>query len=169
MLEELTETYVALPRSFQEDIALVSLPMSVRKNNELIVNALQRCSTVVVQNSLREGFGLTVTEAMWKHAVVLGSRDCGIRQQIRDGVDGLLINDPENPDDIANKLDELLRDVDRRIRFGQSAQRRAHDEFLVFTQVQNCVEDVGPVGVVLWRLSSSSGGWIRSIPMLAKP
>ncbi len=137
VLEELTKTYVALPRSFQEDIALVSLPMGVRKDNELIVNALQRCSTVVVQNSLREGFGLTVTEAMWKHAVVLGSRACGIRQQIRDGVDGLLINDPENSDDIATKLDELLGDVDRRIRFGQSAQRRAHDEFLVFTQVKN--------------------------------
>ena len=137
VLQELTETYVTLPRALQEDIALVSLPMSVRKNNELIVNALQRCSSVVVQNSLREGFGLTVTEAMWKHAAVLGSRACGIRQQIRDGVDGWLLDNPEDPEEIADHLDGLLENVGGRIRLGQSAQRRAHDEFLVFTQARS--------------------------------
>ena len=137
VLDELVSAYVKLPRSLQEDIALVSLPMAVRKQNELIVNALQRCSSVVVQNSLREGFGLTVTEAMWKHAALLGSRACGIRQQIRDGVDGWLVQDPENPEEIAARLDHLLSDIGERIRLGQSAQRRAHQEFLVFTQVHN--------------------------------
>ena len=135
VLEELMDAYVHLPRALQEDIALVSLPMSVRKNNELIVNALQRCSSVVVQNSLREGFGLTVTEAMWKHTAVLGSRACGIRQQIRDGVDGWLIQDPEDPEEIASRLDALLEDIGERIKLGQSAQRRVHHDFLVFSQV----------------------------------
>ena len=66
--------------------------------NALMVNALQRCSSIVVQNSLREGFGLTVTEAMWKQCAVLGSRACGIRQQIRDGIDGRLVADAEDPE-----------------------------------------------------------------------
>ena len=137
VLDELVSAYVQLPRAMQEDIALVSLPMAVRKNNELIVNALQRCSSIVVQNSLREGFGLTVTEAMWKHAALLGSRACGIRQQIRDGVDGWLIPDPKDSEQIAVRLDALLEDVGGRIKLGQNAQRRAHDEFLVFSQIRN--------------------------------
>ena len=137
VLDELVSAYVKLPRALQEDIALVSLPMAVRKQNELIVNALQRCSSVVVQNSLREGFGLTVTEAMWKRSALLGTRACGIRQQIRDGVDGWLIQEPEDKDEIAVRLDHLLRDMGERIRLGQSAQRRVHQEFLVFTQVHN--------------------------------
>lgn len=137
VLKELTDAYVNLPRNLQEDIALVSLPMRVRKQNELVVNALQRCSAIVVQNSLREGFGLTVTEAMWKHAAVLGSRACGIRQQVRDGVDGWLIQNPEDPEEIASRLDALLEDIGGRITLGQNAQRRVHDEFLVFSQVHN--------------------------------
>ena len=137
VLQELTAAYTALVPASQADIALISLPMAVRKENELIVNALQRCSSVVVQNSLQEGFGLTVTEAMWKRAAVLGSRACGIRQQIRDGVDGRLIQDPEDPEEIAARLDALLEDVAGRIQLGQNAQRRVNDEFLVFTQVRN--------------------------------
>ena len=150
VLEELVTTYQALSPALQADVALVSLPMSVRKNNELIVNALQRCSSVVVQNSLREGFGLTVTEAMWKRAALLGSRACGIRQQIRDGVDGRLIHDPEDPEEIAAHLNALLENPGKRIELGQNAQRRVRDEFLVFTQVRNwlttlaeCVERWG--------------------------
>ena len=57
-----------------------------------LVNALQRSAAVVVQKSLREGFGLTVTEAMWKGAAVVGSNVGGIRHQIEDGVDGFLVD-----------------------------------------------------------------------------
>ena len=74
---------------------------------------------------------------MWKRAPVLGSRACGIRQQIRDGVDGRLIQHPEDPQEIAARLDALLEDVAGRIQLGQNAQRRVNDEFLVFTQVRN--------------------------------
>ena len=93
--------YCGLDAEFQKDIALLSLPMDSRKNNELMVNAIQRCASVVVQNSLREGFGLTVTEAMWKGTPVLGTEACGLRQQIRDGIDGRLIRNPEDPHEIA--------------------------------------------------------------------
>jgi trehalose synthase len=105
-----------------------------------MVNAIQRCSSVVVQNSVQEGFGLTVTEAMWKHCSVLGSQACGIRRQIRDGVDGRLIPDGANPEVIANLLDEMLDDLPGRQRLGRFAQRRVHDEFLVFTQVRRWLE-----------------------------
>jgi trehalose synthase len=53
------------------------------EENALMVNALQRTSTIVVQNSLREGRGLTIAEAMWKRIpVLINSRACGPRQQV---------------------------------------------------------------------------------------
>jgi trehalose synthase len=140
VLSELIETYQGLPPAVQADIALVSLPMGSRRENELMVNALQRCSSIVVQNSLREGFGLTVTEAMWKRAAVVGSRACGIRQQIRDDVDGRLIPNAGDPEGIAEVLDRTLADHSGRAQLGQNAQRRVHDEFLVFTQVRRWLE-----------------------------
>jgi len=140
VLRDLIATYQRLPHWIQEDVALVSLPMGSREHNALMVNSLQRSSSIVVQNSVREGFGLTVTEAMWKQCSVLGSRACGIRQQIRDGVDGRLIPDSGNPAEISDLLNTLLDDLPGRARFGQSAQRRAHSEFLVFTQVRRWLE-----------------------------
>jgi trehalose synthase len=140
VLAELIESYRRLPHWLQEEVALVSLPMSSRDENALMVNVLQRCSSVVVQNSLREGFGLTVTEAMWKQCGVLGSRACGIRQQIRDGMDGRLIDDCEDPDGLADLLQTALDDLPGRTRWGHSAQRRVHDEFLIFTQVRRWLE-----------------------------
>ena len=62
--------------------------------NAIIVNALQRHAAVVVQKSLVEGFGLTVTEAMWKGRPVVASKVGGIQDQITDGRDGLLVDDP---------------------------------------------------------------------------
>ncbi|MDJ0866779.1 MAG: glycosyltransferase [Myxococcota bacterium] len=140
VLAELIASYQRLPHWIQEDVALLSLPMASRSQNALMVNALQRCSSLVVQNSLREGFGLTVTEAMWKQCGVLGSRACGIRQQIRDEMDGRLIDDSEDPEAIAALLDVALDDLPGRTRWGRSAQRRVHDEFLIFTQVRRWLE-----------------------------
>jgi len=140
VLAELIDAYRALPASLQDDIALISLPMGSRRDNALMVNALQRCSAVIVQNSLREGFGLTVTEGMWKNTGILGSRACGIRQQIRDGIEGRLIDDPEDSDEIAELLNDFLEDVPTRDRLAQNAHRRVHQEFLIFTQVRRWLE-----------------------------
>jgi trehalose synthase len=90
---------------------------------------------VAVQNSLREGFGLTATEAMWKAVAVLGSSACGLRQQIRNGVDGRLVDNPNDPEEIATLLDAMLRDPQTLERFGRNAQLRVHNEFLIFTQL----------------------------------
>jgi trehalose synthase len=140
VLEDLIRAYRSLPHWLQEDVALISLPMGSRDENALMVNALQRCASVVVQNSVQEGFGLTVTEAMWKQCSVLGSRACGIRQQIRDDVDGRLVPAGAEPAEIADLLDVLLDGLPARARYGRAAQRRVHDEFLVFTQVRRWLE-----------------------------
>lgn len=140
VLEELRAAYVALPRAVQADIALLLLPMSSREKNALIVNALQRSATVIAQNSLREGFGLTIAEAMWKRVPVFSSaRACGPRAQITDGVEGRLVNDPEDAAEVAAVLDEMLRDRGRRETWARNAQRRAHDEFMIFTQLRKWI------------------------------
>ena len=102
-----------------------------------MVNALQRASTIVAQNSIREGFGLTIAEAMWKRVPVLtNSRACGPRQQVRDGLDGRLIRDPENTGELQEAIQGMLADPEALERWGQSAQRRVHERFLVFSQLR---------------------------------
>jgi trehalose synthase len=148
VLADLVDTYRGLDPCHQQDIAVISLPMSSLESNALMVNALQRCSSVIVQNSLREGFGLTITEAMWKRSAILGTRACGIRKQMRDGIDGRLTQNPEDPDEVAQLLNSMLEGYAERGRFGLNAQRRVHDEFLIFTQVrrwlQVLAEQAGP-------------------------
>lgn len=140
VIRQIVDRYQELTPELQKDIAIVMLPMQSRKHNALIVNALQRCASIIVQNSLQEGFGLTVTEAMWKGMSVLGSTACGIRQQIRDGVDGVLTQDPTDPDEIAARLKELLVSPIDRYLMGRSAQRRSNDEFLVFRQISRYLQ-----------------------------
>jgi trehalose synthase len=137
VLAELTQAYRGLAPEVQRDVALLSLPMESRRQNALMVNALQRAASIVVQNSLEEGFGLTVTEAMWKSAAILGSSACGIRQQVRDGVDGRLVSDPSDVDEVCDTLDEMLAAPGERANWGRNARRRVHDEFLVFNQVSH--------------------------------
>ncbi len=137
LLAELTSRYLELAPELRRDIALVVLPMASRSENAFMVNAIQRCSSVIVQNSIQEGFGLTVTEGMWKRVAVVGSSAVGIRQQIRNGVDGVLVSDPENVEELAATLDQILHDPIRRAHLAGNAQRRVYDEFLVFAQVRS--------------------------------
>jgi trehalose synthase len=141
VLKSLRSRYVALEPDVREDVALLALPMGSRKANALMVNALQSCSDVVAQNSLREGFGLTVTEAMWKRKPVLGSaRAWGVRLQVRDGVDGVLVADPEDPEEIAEAMHRMLADEDQLEAWGNNAQRRVYDEFLIFGELRRWLE-----------------------------
>lgn len=137
VLDELRAAYAALHPAVQDDIALIALPMRSLEENALMVNALQRVSTLVVQNSLREGFGLTIAEAMWKRVPVLSnSRACGPRQQVRDGLDGRLIADPENEVELRDALDAVLADADARHLWARSGQRRVHELFMVIAQLR---------------------------------
>jgi trehalose synthase len=97
-------------------------------DDPVLVNALQRHAAVVMQKSTREGFGLTVTEAMWKGAAVIGGNVGGIRRQIRDGKNGFLVN---TPDQAAERIVQLLRDPGLRERVGFRARETVRENFLM--------------------------------------
>jgi len=140
VLAEMKGVWRDLPPALRDDVALLVLPLRSRVENALMVNVLQRSASLVAQNSLREGFGLTVTEAMWKRCAVLASPACGLRQQIRHGVNGHLLASAEDPEEIADALEQLLIDPHTREAHGRAAQLRVQDEFLVFNQVQRWLE-----------------------------
>ena len=93
-----------------------------------LVNALQRRAAIVMQKSLREGFGLTVTEAMWKGAAVIGGDVGGIRHQIEDGVNGFLVDSVETA---AARIVQLLKDEKLRGRLGMQARQTVREKFLM--------------------------------------
>jgi trehalose synthase len=140
VLEELRGIYLRLPEALQREIAIVALPMESLEQNALAVNALQRSSSVVVQNSLREGFGLTATEAMWKAVGVMVSAAAGLRQQVRDGIDGRIVEDPADPREIASMLALMLTHQEQRETWGRNARRRVYENFLVFPQLCRWME-----------------------------
>ena len=138
----------------QRDVSILTLPMASREVNALMVNALQRCSTVVAQNSLQEGFGLTVTEGMWKEKPILGTHAAGIREQVNDGEQGRLLHHPENPDEIAQVLGEMLQHEEERERWGRNAKRRVTYNYLVFSQVLRWMEVAADA--LEWRRADST-------------
>jgi trehalose synthase len=94
----------------------------------ILVNALQRQAAVVLQKSLREGFGLTVTEAMWKGAAVIGGNVGGIRLQISDGDNGFLVS---SVDEAAMRIVQLLKDEPMRRRLGARARESVRERYLL--------------------------------------
>lgn len=117
------------PESIRGRAHLASIPMDDVDENAIIINALQRHAYLVVQKSLVEGFGLTVTEAMWKARPIIASRVGGIQDQIVDERDGLLI-DPYDLDALAAAMARLLNDPELANRLGTAARARVHDQFL---------------------------------------
>jgi trehalose synthase len=105
-----------------------------------MVNALQRCSTVVAQNSIQEGFGLTVTEAMWKRRPVMATHAAGLREQVKDGVHGRRTPQAGDPESVAHTLQEMLSAEADRKRWARNARRQVSERYLVFTQVRRWLE-----------------------------
>ncbi len=95
---------------------------------DLEINALQRAATVVIQKSLREGFGLTVTEAMWKAKPVIGGFAGGITAQIVYGVTGYTVNSVEG---LAFRVRYLLNNPDLAREMGQKAREHVRQNFLI--------------------------------------
>lgn len=93
-----------------------------------LVNALQTRAAVVLQKSLREGFGLTVAEAMWKGTPVIGGNVGGIRYQIGDGVNGFLISSIE---ETAKRIVQLVDDKELRDEMGHKAREAVRKNFLL--------------------------------------
>jgi len=100
----------------------------INREDSILVNAVQRKAAVVIQKSIREGFGLTVTEAMWKGAPVIGGNVGGIRYQIEDGVNGFLVS---NVEETAERMQELLQDEDKRRQMGVEARETVKRKFLM--------------------------------------
>jgi trehalose synthase len=126
---EVEAAWSALPRRIRRRVHLVLLPMADSDENAVIVNALQRRADVIVQKSLAEGFGLTVSEAMWKGRPVVASQIGGIREQIEDGRTGFLV-DPNDLRAFGERVSGLLEDPHGAERIGEAAQTRVRDLFL---------------------------------------
>ncbi|RQG95504.1 glycosyltransferase [Natrarchaeobius chitinivorans] len=105
------------------------------------VNVLQRLSDVVVQKSLREGFGLVVSEALWKRTPVVGSNVGGIPLQIEDGETGYLV-DPDDASGAGDRVADLLEDDRRRAEFGENAREHVRERFLLPRQLVDLLEVV---------------------------
>lgn len=122
---ELKQTDPAIAK----DITVLTTPYDAE-----LINALQRASAVVLQMSTQEGFGLTVSEALWKGTPVIARPSGGIKAQIRDGVDGFLVNTPE---EAAAKIKLLLEDPALRQQLGQNGREHVRSEFLITANAVN--------------------------------
>jgi trehalose synthase len=107
------------------------------------INALQTAADVVIQKSLREGFGLVVAEALWKGAPVIGGNVGGIRIQIVDGETGYLV---DTPADCARRLIELLRDPALRRRMGDTGREWIRRRFLCLREIEDHVRLFASLG-----------------------
>ncbi len=125
------EVYRSLLDQRKERILILS------RQDGALVNALQRRAAVVLQKSTREGFGLTVAEAMWKGTPVIGGNVGGIRHQIVDGVNGFLVSSVE---EAAQRLVELLRDEDLRRALGARARETVRERFLMTTLLERYLD-----------------------------
>jgi trehalose synthase len=100
----------------------------IHSENNVLVNALQRASSVVIQKSLREGFGLTVTEALWKSTPVVASNVGGIPLQVIDGKNGFLVN---NAKECAEKAIWLLKHKKIAEKMGRAGREHVRKNFLI--------------------------------------
>jgi trehalose synthase len=90
-----------------------------------------------LQKSTREGFGLTVTEAMWKGAVVIGGNVGGIRRQIEDGEDGFLVDSIEQA---AERIVQVVKDPRLRERVGSRAKQTVREKYLMSRLVEDWID-----------------------------
>jgi trehalose synthase len=111
-------------RGQDRDIHLLS---NIQQVGNVQINAFQRAADVVIQKSLREGFGLTVSEGLWKARPVIGGRAGGIVLQIRDGQDGFLVDSVEG---CAKRTIELLAAPERADEMGRSGKEHVRANFL---------------------------------------
>jgi trehalose synthase len=112
----------------------IHLLSNIQQVGSVQINAFQRAADVVVQKSLREGFGLTVSEGLWKGRPVIGGRCGGITLQIEDGVDGFLVDSVE---DCAKRTLDLLHDPARADEMGASGREHVRHSFLSTRELED--------------------------------
>lgn len=119
-----------LPEDLRRRVHLLLVPMDDPDENAVVINALQRTAAIVLQKSLAEGFGLTVTEAMWKARPVVASAVGGIVDQIDHDRCGLLVDDPSDLGAFGEAIVTLLQDPARAATLGAAARERVRHHFL---------------------------------------
>jgi trehalose synthase len=128
------------------------------RQDSALVNALQHRAAVVVQKSVREGFRLTVAEAMWKGKAVIGGDVGGIRYQIEDGVNGFLVSSVE---ETAERMVQLLEDEALRLRLGQQAHQSVKQQFLLTRYVEQYL-DLFNSFATIFQLTKPAASWLRT-------
>jgi trehalose synthase len=126
--------YIEVTDAHRESDPDIFLLTNLQEVGNLEVNAFQRAATIVVQKSLREGFGLTVSEGLWKEKPVIGGSVGGIRLQIEDGVNGFLVDSVEQ---CGERAVELLGDYERREKMGKVGRQAVRDRFLCIREVDD--------------------------------
>jgi trehalose synthase len=115
-----------------KDIRILNLSLSDRLENYLEVNALQRAASIIMQPSIREGFGLVVTEALWKGKPVIASNVGGIPFQIKEGRTGYFY---ENPRRTAQRILYLLENKRSAERIGKIGRKYVQEHFLIVDRI----------------------------------
>lgn len=128
------QVFESLCRCGEERLRILSV------QDTALVNALQRRAAVVLQKSTREGFGLTVSEAMWKGTPVIGGNVGGIKHQIRDGENGFLV---DNVEQAAARIVQLVRDRELRDRLGARARQTVRERFLMTRLMEEWLDLIG--------------------------
>ena len=146
VLREARACWRGLPVSQRARIDLAALPMADLEENALIVNALQRVAAVVVKKSLQEGFGLGVTEALWKARPVVASRVGGHQEQIEDRRTGLFVDDPTDLAAFGAAISELLRDPATAVELGAAGREHVREHFLADRHFRGWTRLLGELG-----------------------
>lgn len=99
-------------------------------NNDILVNSIQRFSSVIIQKSIKEGFCLAVTEALWKETPVVASNVGGLPTQIEDGKTGFLL-EPQETEGFADRIIHLLKNPKEGRELGRQAKEMVRQKFLI--------------------------------------
>ena len=130
VLAGVRERWRRLPPRARARVHVACFPLTPLEESAAMVNAIQRLAAVVVKKSLQEGFGLGVTEAMWKARPVVASAVGGHLEQVQHRHSGLLVKDPADIGAFGDAIVELLQEPQRAARLGQTARERARALFL---------------------------------------
>jgi trehalose synthase len=130
VLVEVRERWRRLPPPARARVHLVGLPLTSPAENDVMVNAIQRLAAVVVKKSLQEGFGLGVTEAMWKARPVVASAVGGHLEQVQHMHSGVLVEDPADVAAFGDAIVGLLGEPPLAARLGQTGRERVRALFL---------------------------------------
>ena len=119
-----------------ENIHVLNLSLANRLENHREVNALQRAASVIMQPSTREGFGLVITEALWKGKPVIASDAGAIPLQIREGDTGYFYKTPERT---AQKINYLLENAQAAEIVGKRGRRYVEEHLLLPDRITDCL------------------------------